>query len=739
MEHECTNGRTGLRGKAAVVRFRVDEATHVLRLDGPDHPVRAHGLGAVWRWQEGEGGHLAWVELRNEGDVPLYLETVDVLTAVPSDLGGPPEAWSVYQNGWGSWTPTFSRHLDDGLYTDPGTPAYRRMHQPHWEPEVDGVISSEWVSVLVAGRSLLVGFVTAADQLGEIRVGADGSGLTARCYFDGALLTPGGSVRSEVLLVRSGPDPLALLEGWAETMGREMRARGGDEMNLVPTGWCTWYTYYGENTADDVLANLEAIGRYDLPLDVVLIDDGYQTAIGDWFSLDPDKLPEGMEPVARAVRDAGRRLGIWTAPFGAAADSRLFADHPDWFLRDEGGEPVVGWTHWGTDCYALDCTHPEVLAWLGETFRRMREAWGVEFFKIDFIFAAARPGHRHDPTGTRAQALRRGVATIREAIGDDAFLLGCGAPLGPCVGLVDGMRVGPDVDPNWHPLWRHDLSMPSTENALRNAIARAPFHGRLWLNDPDCLLVRQRGPDMDLVLNEMRTLTALVALLGGLTINSDDLTAIRPGRLKYLRQALPPTGVSARPMDLFENELPRLLVLPVEQEWGRWWVAGVINWEDRTTETTVRLEQLGLPPGRYHVYHYWRRRYLGTTDDAVTIRRHQPHETAVLILKPVSEHPDLLATTFHICQVEIADCRFEMADSNLQSATFDLHKAGRQFGEVLFTVPEGWRPAEARVDGVKRDLRFVAPGVVALGLTLEGRAVVEVGFAREQGSRGNGR
>jgi len=728
-------GGPHLEEVAAVVRFRAGGAGRVLHLTGPDQPLSAHGLRATWRWQPEGDGYRAWVELTNDGDAPLHLEVVDVLTVPALDLGAPPEGWSVYQNGWISWTPTFARHLDDGLYTDPGTDAYRMMHQPHREPGGEEVVSSEWVSVLAAERSLLVGFVTAADQLGEVRIRPDGPALAARCHFDGALLPPGTAVRSEVLLVRAGSDPLALLEGWAGAMGREMGARVPGSM---PTGWCTWYYFYGENTAADVLENLEAIVRYDLPLDVVLLDDGYQTSIGDWFSLDPEKFPEGMEPVARAVREAGRTFGIWTAPFGAAEGSQLFAEHPDWFLRDGAGEPVVGWSHWGVDCYALDCTHPEVLAWLGETFRRMREEWGVEFFKIDFIFAAARPGLRHDPTATRAQALRRGVEAVREAIGDDAFLLGCGAPLGVCVGLVDGMRVGPDVDPNWHPLWRHDLSMPSTENALRNSVTRAPFHGRLWANDPDCLLVRQRGADMDLVLNEMRTLAALVALLGGLTVGSDHLGAIRPGRLKYLRQALPPTGVSARPVDLFANELPRLLVLEVEREWGRWWVAGVVNWDDRTTETTVRLTDLGLPPGRYHVYHYWRRRYLGVVEESVTIRRHQPHETAVLILKPVSDRPDLLATTFHVCAgaVDVKDVRRATCDvgtSHVELRTV-LEKAGRQFGEVLFTMPEGWRPTGARVDGVRRDLRQVAPGVVALGLTLEGTAVVEVGFAKGRGA-----
>lgn len=718
--------------RSALVRYRVGSQSNTLRLEESGQMVSGHGLRATWRWQQDdEETYRMWVRLTNRGRQTVYLDTVDVLAAPGPNLGVPPRDWSIYQHGWASWSPVFARHVERSLYAEPGTPAYRDAHQPHWEEACEGLISSEWVSV-VAGRrakgadgwAVLLGFVTGRDQLGEIRVRSDGSEMVARCYFDGMALGPGETTSTETLLLRVGPDPLRLLEEWADELAANMAARVPPS---PPTGWCSWYYFYGQNTAADVLANLAAMERYELPLDVVLIDDGYQTAIGDWFSLS-ERFPDGMEALGQAIHQAGRRFGLWTAPFGAAADSQLFAAHPDWVLRDGQGEPVLGWVHWITRCYALDCTHPEVQDWLRETFRRMRREWGVDFFKIDFIFSAARPGRRHDPASTRAQALRRGVEAIRQGIGDDAFLLGCGAPQAPCVGLVDAMRVGPDVDPHWLPMWRHDLSMPSAESALRNSIARAPFHGRLWANDPDCLLVRQRARDMDLVLNEMRTSAALTALLGGLTLDSDHLPQMRPGRLKYLRQTLPPTGISARPLDLFENELPQRLLLPAEREWGRWWVVGLVNWGERTVETGVPLAELGLPPGRYHAYHYWRRRYLGVVDDKLTIRRHQPHETAVVLLRPVVERPALLTTTFHVCQgaVEIADVQTAEEGGRL-TLTVALHKAGQQFGEVLFTVPPGWQAVEARVDGAKRPM-VSSPGIVQVGLTLAGEATVEVDF-----------
>lgn len=715
--------------------------------------LKAQGLQVAWWWQltsidrpqTATDGWDVWLEVTNTGQEAVRLQALDPLCALVCDLGTS-SAPIFYQHGWGSWTPTFARHLDGDHYVDPGTPDYQICHQPHHRPGYGDDFISEWVTVIkTPTQSLLIGFVTAADQLASIQW--DEPELVARCWLDGAELGPGQAVRSERLWLKTGDDPVALLEAWAERIGQEMDARVGrrppsEELceaasgadRTPPTGWCTWYYFFGTDQASDTEANLVFIEENDLPLDVILVDDGYQTAIGDWLSVN-QKFPEGMKVLADRIRASGRTPGIWTAPFGAAAGSRLFTEHPDWFIRDGDGQPVVAWRHQlTTECYALDPTHPDAAAWLFDTFRTLRR-WGYAFFKIDFIFAAAVPGRRYDPTATRASGLRRGVEIIRQAIGDDAFLLGCGAPQGVCVGLVDGMRVGPDVAPYWSPPWQ-DLSMPAHLNALRNSIARAPFHNRLWLNDPDCLIIRRKGNASTLLFNEVRSQAALTALLGGLTLDSDDLTRVRPGRLKYLRQALPPTGVSARPLDMFERELPQTLLLPVEREWGRWWVAALINWSEETVKTTVRLADLGLPPDRYHLYHYWRRRYLGLAQDEITVPRHQPHETLVLLFKPASEWPDLLTSTFHVCQGAVEVKRKERTltpevkqnGREKTSLRVELEKAGRQFGELLFTVPEGWHATAARVDGKRRRLKRVAPGVVGLGLTLVGSATVEVDF-----------
>src|SRR5208337_3154332 len=113
------------------------------------------------------------------------------------------------------------------------------------------------------------------------------------------------------------------------------------------------------------LANLKSLEamRSEFPLDVVQLDDGFQSALGDWDTTNA-KFPSGLKRIADEIRDAGFEAGIWTAPFLAARDSRTMNAHPDWLIRDRDGEPLKACynANWTTDergvAYALDPSNP---------------------------------------------------------------------------------------------------------------------------------------------------------------------------------------------------------------------------------------------------------------------------------------------------------------------------------------------------------------------------------------------
>src|SRR5439155_1058094 len=92
--------------------------------------------------------------------------------------------------------------------------------------------------------------------------------------------------------------------------------------------------------------------------------------------------------------------------------------------------------------------HPQVQQWLFDLARRAVQTWGYDYLKIDFLLWAT-AGDAHFGGLTHAEAYRKGLGAIRDGMGTEAFLLGCGAPLQHAVGYVNGMRIGTDVDASW--------------------------------------------------------------------------------------------------------------------------------------------------------------------------------------------------------------------------------------------------------------------------------------------------
>ncbi|MGH2428588.1 MAG: glycoside hydrolase family 36 protein [Candidatus Limnocylindria bacterium] len=251
----------------------------------------------------------------------------------------------------------------------------------------------------------------------------------------------------------------------------------------APTAWCSWYHYFTEVTEADIDENLAAMEELDLPIEVVQLDDGYQAEVGDWVTLS-DRFAS-LEAMARRIHASGRRAGIWIAPFLVGERSELARRHPDWLVQSGTGPTDAGW-NWDEDLAALDVTHPAAAAYLADVLGTMR-GWGFDFFKVDFVYAGALDGQRNQPIDG-LEAYRIGMELIREAIGD-AYLLGCGAPILPSIGLVDAMRVSPDTAPTYEPS-DGSLSEPEVSLAIVTGVARAFQHGRFWINDADCLIVR---------------------------------------------------------------------------------------------------------------------------------------------------------------------------------------------------------------------------------------------------------
>ena len=92
------------------------------------------------------------------------------------------------------------------------------------------------------------------------------------------------------------------------------------------------------------------------------------------------------------------------------------------------------------------------------------------------------------------------------------------------------MRVSPDTAPASAPM-EGDWAMPGSAAAVLTGAARQWQHGRFWVNDPDCLIVR---PEVE----NREEWAAHVARVGGLVGSSDRLNDLDGWGLDTTRRLL---------------------------------------------------------------------------------------------------------------------------------------------------------------------------------------------------------
>lgn len=299
-------------------------------------------------------------------------------------------------------------------------------------------------------------------------------------------------------------------------------------------GYTSWYNYYQNINEKVIIRDLASMTKYKELINTFQIDDGFETAVGDWFSIDNEKFPNGLKPIVDKIHNEGLDAGLWLAPFGAQKSSKLAADHPDWLIKDEKGKPICVGVNWG-GFYALDIYNNDVRQYIKSVFNTVLNDWGFDLVKLDFLYATAILPRNNK---TRAEIAYDTIDLLRECVGDKK-ILACGVQQMPCFGKVEYMRIGADMALGWkHNLLRRNMHREdvSTPNAIHNSIYRRCLNKRAFLCDPDVFLLRRDNIKFN--FEQQKLLSKLIKLLGSVLFTSDNIADYNDEQMKVFKDVL---------------------------------------------------------------------------------------------------------------------------------------------------------------------------------------------------------
>ena len=152
------------------------------------------------------------------------------------------------------------------------------------------------------------------------------------------------------------------------------------ELQQKPTFVYNTWVPFKKNINEKLIMEL-AKAAADAGMKEFVIDDGWQDSYGDW-GIDKVKFPNGLIPVINYIKSLGMKPGLWVSIGTASPDSKVYQQHPEWFVKDKNGKSislVIDDPDKFTACFST--------AWYGHikgVLNKLVSEYGLEYLKLDF-------------------------------------------------------------------------------------------------------------------------------------------------------------------------------------------------------------------------------------------------------------------------------------------------------------------------------------------------------------------
>ena len=325
------------------------------------------------------GFALLRVAYRNLSSRPLQLrgwQNADLELLAPSPAASGTSAAGAAP----FWSYCGSTHEDRRDWVQP-------VHDGFAQENFMGMTASDYgggtpiVDVWRPDYGLAVGHLEARPRLIAlpVRHTARGASLGITGRIDHPL-NPGESLETpESFIATHSGDYFVTLDAYRRIMNeRGLSAPAPPDAAYEPI-WCAW-GYERQCSSQLIEGTLSKVK--DLGLRWAVIDDGWQSNVGDWKP-HPAKYPQGDADMRRLVADIraqSLKPRLWVAPLAAAPGSDLLHDHTDMLLLDKEGAPqLVSW--WNS--FYLCPAYEKTVTYTQSLVRRFIGEWAFAGLKID--------------------------------------------------------------------------------------------------------------------------------------------------------------------------------------------------------------------------------------------------------------------------------------------------------------------------------------------------------------------
>jgi alpha-galactosidase len=371
------------------IKGRLGKGTR-LHLIGASESPHLQKTVVVELYHDYPGFALYQVTYRNLGTEPVALDKwsqLDLTLPHSAAVGDEPIFWSFCG----------STHSDRRDWVQPVRAGFNQDNFMGMEASDYGG-GTPIVDVWRRNGGLAIGHIETRPQLVSLPLtcGASELSLSMSAKVKQTLQAGGELILPQAFVATHTGDYFAVLDAYRRIMAVRGIASPRPPKVAYDAVWCAW-GYERDCTLQLIVDTLPKVR--ELGLGWAVIDDGWQTNVGDW-KVSTVRYPGGeadMRNLVNTIRSQGLQARLWWAPLAVAPGSDLLHDHTDMLLLDKDG--AVQNVSWWNSFYLCPGYQPTVDYMVG-LVRKFIGEWGYAGLKIDgqhlnAVAPCYNPAHKH--------------------------------------------------------------------------------------------------------------------------------------------------------------------------------------------------------------------------------------------------------------------------------------------------------------------------------------------------------